>query len=132
MSENVNQYFDKTIAEMSDKERYLNCWGYKPWTPEAEEAWRIKCEFTAKQAPYIAPDLPGYESPIDGKWVEGRAARREDLKRNRCIPYDPEMKKDAARNLEEIEKKADAKLHDAVARTYYSMPESKRRVLARG
>lgn len=33
---------------------------------------------------HYMPDTPGYASPIDGSWVEGRAARREDLKRNGC------------------------------------------------
>ena len=28
---------------------------------------------------YAQPDLPGYESPVTGEWVEGRAARRADL-----------------------------------------------------
>jgi hypothetical protein len=86
----------------------------------------------SNNAPMVFPDLPGYESPVTGQWVEGRAARREDLKRNKCIPYDPEMKKDAARTRAEIDKKADAKLHDVVAKTFYSMPEKKRRELARG
>ena len=30
-------------------------------------------------------DLPGYASPIDGKWVEGRRARQYDLRSNHCV-----------------------------------------------
>lgn len=37
----------------------------------------------------IVGDLPGYQSPIDGRCVEGRAQRREDLKRNGCRAYEP-------------------------------------------
>ena len=49
------------------------------------------------RAPSVAPtvlgDLPGYFSPC-GKpnkpiWIEGRAARREDLKRHDCVELDP-------------------------------------------
>ena len=39
--------------------------------------------------PYVISDTPGYHSPIDGKWIEGRAARRYDLESNGCVPSDP-------------------------------------------
>ena len=39
----------------------------------------------------IWADLPAYESPIDGRIIEGRVQRREDLKRNGCREYDPGM-----------------------------------------
>ena len=35
--------------------------------------------------PYVVPDTPGYMSPVTGKWIEGRMARREDLKRSGCV-----------------------------------------------
>ena len=37
---------------------------------------------------HVQADLPGYESPTTGKWIEGRAARREDLKRSGARPYE--------------------------------------------
>lgn len=37
------------------------------------------------QAPIVAPDTPGYRSPIDGRWIEGRRARRYDLESNNCV-----------------------------------------------
>jgi len=40
-------------------------------------------------APIATPmtfgDLPGYASPIDGKWIEGRRARQYDLESNNCV-----------------------------------------------
>jgi len=36
-------------------------------------------------APKIFGDLPGYASPIDGTWIEGRRARRYDLEKNNCV-----------------------------------------------
>ncbi len=36
-------------------------------------------------APLITPDTPGYASPITGEWIEGRRARREDLKKHGCV-----------------------------------------------
>ncbi|MDX5367906.1 MAG: hypothetical protein LPL29_00870 [Alphaproteobacteria bacterium] len=35
--------------------------------------------------PQVRGDLPGYRSPIDGKWIEGRRARRYDLESNNCV-----------------------------------------------
>ena len=37
------------------------------------------------QTPMTYGDLPGYRSPIDGKWIEGRRARQYDLQSNGCI-----------------------------------------------
>lgn len=37
------------------------------------------------QVPRVFSDLPGYTSPIDGSWVEGRRARRYDLESNNCV-----------------------------------------------
>ena len=37
------------------------------------------------QTPRAHRDLPGYRSPIDGSWVEGRRARRYDMEKNNCV-----------------------------------------------
>ena len=36
-------------------------------------------------APQVVSDTPAYASPITGQIIEGRAARREDLKKHDCI-----------------------------------------------
>jgi hypothetical protein len=36
-------------------------------------------------APMVAGDTPGYRSPIDGSWIDGRRARRYDLEKNNCV-----------------------------------------------
>jgi hypothetical protein len=41
--------------------------------------------------PFVMRDTPAYASPIDGRIIEGRVARREDLKRNGCIEVEPGM-----------------------------------------
>lgn len=35
--------------------------------------------------PFLWRDYEGYQSPVSGEWIEGRAARREDMKRHGCI-----------------------------------------------
>jgi hypothetical protein len=39
----------------------------------------------ASAGPALHRDYEGYRSPVNGQWIEGRAARREDLKRTGCI-----------------------------------------------
>ncbi|OSM03966.1 hypothetical protein MAIT1_03788 [Magnetofaba australis IT-1] len=37
--------------------------------------------------------IGGYHSPVDGRWIDSRQARREDLKRHGCREYDPGEKR---------------------------------------
>lgn len=62
------------------------------------------------ESPYIVFDTPGYVSPVSGKWVDGRSARREDLKKNDCVELPPPTKERRQFNEERLamrrEKKA--------------------------
>lgn len=84
--------------------------------------------------PAVIADLPGYKSPVTGKWVEGRASRREDLRRAGCRPYENREAetKEWQRQQAYEEKKLDAIRHEIVARQFYALPEARRRVLIRG
>ena len=78
---------------------------------------------------FVAQDIR-YESPIDGKVITTRQQRLDDLKRNDCVPYDPEMKVDQARRQEEREKKLEAAIDSTVEKTVHEMPARKREKLA--
>jgi hypothetical protein len=39
--------------------------------------------------PMVRSDIEPYKSPIDGKMITSRSARREDLARSGCVPYEP-------------------------------------------
>lgn len=41
--------------------------------------------------PTIISDIPDYQSPVDGRWITSRSQRRDDLKRNGCVEYEPSM-----------------------------------------
>jgi hypothetical protein len=71
--------------QQSDKEFYLDFWGYTPDTPEAEEAWKQKQEMTAREAPMIMSDIEGYISQVDGTWIKSRSHHRAHLKEHRMI-----------------------------------------------
>ena len=42
-------------------------------------------------APSVMSDIPGYLSPIDGRPIGSRSERRDDLKRNNCVEYEPSL-----------------------------------------
>lgn len=44
-------------------------------------------------APMVRPDIPEYRSPIDGKLISSRSTRREDLKKNGCVEWEPGLSK---------------------------------------
>ena len=66
---------------------------------------------------YVIGDTPDYTSPIDGKLISGRKQRREDLKRNNCVEYDPGMKDDARRIRKEQERQFERGLGETMQRT---------------
>lgn len=41
--------------------------------------------------PMIISDIPEYTSPIDGRMITSRSQRRDDLKRNNCVEYEPSL-----------------------------------------
>lgn len=86
---------------------------------------------TARPSRLVWTDLPGYESPVTGAWVEGRAQRREDLKRSGCREYDPGMKDDAKRNHQANNDKLERVLCDSVERMVNQLPDYKRKQLER-
>jgi hypothetical protein len=46
----------------------------------------------AVAAPMVQSDILDYRSPIDGRLITSRSARREDLKRNGCVEAEPRLK----------------------------------------
>ena len=46
--------------------------------------------------PYIMADLPAYESPMSSSVVDGRAARREEMKRYNVREVDPSERPEGA------------------------------------
>lgn len=86
-------------AKKSDKEHYLEFWGYTLGTPEAEQAWKEKQEMTYREAPAVQSDISGYVSQIDGSWIDSRSKHRNHLKQHRMI----ELGNDVPKNHKPIE-----------------------------
>jgi hypothetical protein len=79
----------------------------------------------------VQADLPGYVSPTTGRWIEGRAARRDDLKRSNARPWEgfDQERKESQKRLREAEARADAQLEAQVRKAYHELPTAKRRQL---
>jgi hypothetical protein len=71
--------------QQSDKEYYLEFWGYTLGSPEAEQAWKEKEEMTKRDAPMVMSDIEGYISQVDGSWIKSRSHHRSHLKQHRMI-----------------------------------------------
>lgn len=55
--------------------------------------------------PYVRGDIQPYVSPVTGKTIDGRAARREDLARSGCREVDPSECKPLYQNYEFCQRK---------------------------
>ena len=71
--------------QQSDKEFYLEFWGFTLGTLEAEEAWKQKQEMTRREAPMVMSDIEGYVSQVDGTWIKSRSHHRSHLKQHKMI-----------------------------------------------
>ena len=71
--------------QQSDKEFYLEFWGFTLGTPDAEEAWKQKEEMTRREAPMVMSDIEGYVSQVDGSWIKSRSHHRAHLRQHRMI-----------------------------------------------
>lgn len=69
------------------------------------------------EAPRVEPDLPSYTSPIDGRWIDGRKARNEDLKRNGCIPYDLDFKEECLKKQKDLHQDTEKAIDRIVEQT---------------
>ena len=72
-------------AKKSDKDYYLEFWGYTLGSPEAEQAWKEKQEMTFREAPMVQSDIEGYVSQVDGTWIKSRSHHRSHLRQHRMI-----------------------------------------------
>ena len=79
---------------------------------------------------YAVPDLPGYESPVTGEWVDGRAARRADLAKAGCRPWEglETERQEAARKREYRERDLDRLAEKMAHRAWADAPERLRKV----
>lgn len=96
---------------------------YKKWLD-----WRLAVDrgMTKSEGMVIVKGEIGYESPATGKIITSEKARKEDLARSGCIEYDPEMRADYRKRIEESDKKLDKQFDEVIDKTLAQMPSDKR------
>ncbi len=67
--------------------------------------------------PRVFSDYEGYESPASGKWISGRRARLEDLKRTGCRPYEEGERQEFERRQVAADKELDTAVDEVVDRS---------------
>ena len=67
-----------------------------------------------------------YTSPIDKRPITTHAARREDMKRNGCMEYDPERQKDVARREQGGGGALEATIDETGHREVAKLPKAKK------
>lgn len=70
-----------------------------------------------------------YQSPVDGRAITTKQARADDLARNNCVPYDPDMKQDYLRRQADSEAALERKADAIVEQEIHAMPSRKRELL---
>lgn len=91
---------DGTVIGREDSEMVLN-------KPETELFFKTLKQMNRPgySSPFqIAKDYEGYDCPVTGKWIEGRYAHKENLKRQGCRVFEPgeleEFKRNKPRDVE--------------------------------
>jgi len=79
---------------------------------------------------FVSADIQGYTSPIDGRWVGSRAQRREDLRRNGCVEWEPGFREEGERRKEREERELFQRVSETIDREIVRMPARKRERLA--
>ena len=81
----------------------------------------------------IIPDIPSYDSPIDGREINGRKQRAEDLRRSGSREWEglEQEKKEALRQRNYSQQRQRAEIRKNVELAIMQMPESERRKLIR-
>lgn len=71
-----------------------------------------------------------YESPTSGRTITSMRQRANDMAKSDCIEYDPGMKQDYKKRIEEGNEKLEKSMMDTVDREIAKMPPKKREALA--
>jgi hypothetical protein len=64
----------------------------------------------------VRRDIPGYDCPVTGKWIEGRRAHEENLKQQGCRIVEKGEKEEWIRDRERAAREQDRKLDETIAR----------------
>lgn len=97
---------------------------------DAEVGHLVEVFYSSERvAPDVMGDLPAYTSPIDGRLIDGRAQRREDLKRNGCRPYEDGERAQMVRNQAAADQRLERGVNETVDKWYATSSSRKHELL---
>lgn len=104
------------------------------YRPMAESSLPIFCGCGKAATRVLSPtpirtDLPGYQCPVSGNWIEGRKAHEENLKRNGCHVLEGGEKEAAIRERELSDRRFEDAVAETAAREVAAMSPEKQRQL---
>lgn len=94
----------------------------------ADRDTKTHCESPANRilaAPRVIPDYPGYSCPKTGKWIEGRIAHNENLKRLGCRVMESGDMESLARIRKEKQREFENSLDTSIEKTLRTLPSEK-------
>jgi len=81
-------------------------------------------------APAVRGDYEGYRCPITDKWIEGRRAHMENLRKHGCRVLEPGEREGLTRQRAQEEAAFDASIDNTVQEFVETLPTRKREQLA--
>jgi hypothetical protein len=81
-------------------------------------------------APAVRGDYAGYSCPRTGRWIEGRRAHEENLKRLGCRVFEAGERQEFDANKKREAAAFDARIENTVEELIHAMPLEKREALA--
>ena len=71
--------------KQTDKDFYLEWWTPTLGAKEALKSWEEKQLNVRLAAPRVMSDIGGYQSQVDGSWIDSRSKHRDHLKRHNMV-----------------------------------------------
>ena len=110
-------------------DRFLSLKNYdKPQTCECGESAKRKIVATMVSCDMQPSDY--YISPVSGKRITSYKQRKEDMKANGCVDYEPSMKKLQQERIYKEDKELEKQVEKTVEKEWERMPTQKREKLA--
>ncbi len=99
-----------------------------PQEPCAYCSLMAEKRFLSFPAYFVQQDV-NYQSPVDGRVINSRQARLEDMARNNCVEYDPAMKDDHMRRIAQSDEEIGRKIEHHFDAELSVMPTRKKELL---
>lgn len=107
-------------------ERFLKLESYKE-PQSCSECGQIAEKLIS--APFIRPDITPFRSPIDDRWIDSRAQRREDMLRNGCVEWDADRTQEQSTRRRQADEQLEGAMEETFDAELSKLPTRKKEIL---